>query len=50
VAAGIARRAWDPDSDVSAYNILLLKHGARGRVSVDSPTGQLIDNPAMLDW
>jgi uncharacterized membrane protein YkoI len=51
VAAGIARSASNPDSDVHAYNVLLDEGGRAQRVSVDSRTGQIISDPqALTAW
>jgi uncharacterized membrane protein YkoI len=51
VAAGIARSASNPDSDVHAYNVLLDTGGAVRRVSIDSVTGQVISDPqALTAW
>lgn len=48
VAAGIARSAADPNSDVHAYNVSILTGGRQQRVAVDSQTGSVIANPAAL--
>jgi uncharacterized membrane protein YkoI len=51
VAAGIARSASNPDSDVHAYNVLLDQGGTIKRVAVDSMTGQVISDPqALTAW
>jgi hypothetical protein len=51
VAAGIARSASNPDSDVHAYNVLLDTRGVVKRVAVDSMTGQVISDPqALTAW
>lgn len=51
VAAGIARSASNPDSDVHAYNVLLDQGGTIKRVAVDSMTGQIISDPqALTAW
>jgi len=51
VAAGIARSASNPDSDVHAYNVLLDNGGRVQRVAVDSMTGQVIADPqALTAW
>jgi uncharacterized membrane protein YkoI len=51
VAAGIARSASNPDSDVHAYNVLLDAGGRVKRVAVDSRTGQIISDPqALTAW
>jgi uncharacterized membrane protein YkoI len=51
VAAGIARSASNPDSDVHAYNVLLDNGGRIQRVAVDSMTGQVISDPqALTAW
>jgi uncharacterized membrane protein YkoI len=48
VAAGIARSAANPESDVHAYNVLLDNRGTIQRVAVDSATGQVIADPQAL--
>jgi uncharacterized membrane protein YkoI len=48
VAAGIARSASNPDSDVHAYNVLLNRGGNVKRVAIDSATGQVISDPSAL--
>lgn len=48
MAAGIARSASNPDSDVHAYNVLLNRAGSVKRVAVDSSTGQVISDPSAL--
>lgn len=48
MAAGIARSASNPDSDVHAYNVLLNRAGSVKRIAVDSATGQVISDPSML--
>jgi hypothetical protein len=51
IAAGIARSASNPDSDVHAYNVLLDERGTIQRVAVDSMTGQVISDPqALTAW
>ena len=51
IAAGIARSASNPESDVHAYNVLIDADGTTRRVSVDDSTGQIISDPGMLsDW
>ncbi len=51
IAAGIARSASNPDSDVHAYNILLDRDGAVHRRAVDSATDQVIADPgALSEW
>ncbi len=51
IAAGIARSASNPDSDVHAYNVLLDEGGRVQRVAVDSMTGQIISDPqALTAW
>ena len=51
IAAGIARSASDPDSEVHAYNVLLDVDGSVHRVAVDDSTGEVIANPgALADW
>ena len=49
IAAGIARSASDPGSDVHAYNILIDSAGSISRVAVDSATGAIIENPEALE-
>jgi uncharacterized membrane protein YkoI len=49
IAAGIARSASDPDSDVHAYNVLIDAAGSVSRVAVDSATGEIIANPGSLE-
>jgi uncharacterized membrane protein YkoI len=48
MAAGIARSASNPDSDVHAYNVLLNRGGSVKRVAIDSATGQVISDPSAL--
>jgi uncharacterized membrane protein YkoI len=48
MAAGIARSASNPDSDVHAYNVLLNRGGSVKRVAIDSSTGQVISDPSAL--
>jgi uncharacterized membrane protein YkoI len=48
VAAGIARSASNPDSDVHAYTVLLNLDGRAKSVSVDDSTGQVIEDPGAL--
>jgi uncharacterized membrane protein YkoI len=48
MAAGIARSASNPDSDVHAYNVLLNRGGSVKRVAIDSGTGQVISDPSAL--
>jgi uncharacterized membrane protein YkoI len=48
MAAGIARSASNPDSDVHAYNVLLNRGGSVKRVVVDSATGEVISDPSAL--
>ncbi len=51
IAAGIARSASNPDSDVHAYNVILDDGGHTMRVAVDGTTGQIISDPsALADW
>lgn len=49
IAAGIARSASDPSSDVHAYNILIDSNGSTRRVAVDSATGAIISDPGALE-
>jgi uncharacterized membrane protein YkoI len=48
VAAGIARSASNPESDVHAYNVLVAVDGRASRVAVDDSTGQVIADPSAL--
>jgi uncharacterized membrane protein YkoI len=48
MAAGIARSASNPDSEVHAYNVLLNRGGSVKRVAVDSATGEVISDPSAL--
>jgi len=48
MAAGIARSASNPDSEVHAYNVLLNRGGSVKRVAVDSSTGEVISDPSAL--
>ncbi len=48
MAAGIARSASNPESEVHAYNVLLNRGGSVKRVAVDSATGQVIADPSAL--
>jgi uncharacterized membrane protein YkoI len=48
MAAGIARSASNPDSDVHAYNVLLNRGGSVKRVAIDSATGEVISDPSAL--
>jgi hypothetical protein len=50
VVAGIARSASNPDSDVKAYRVGILKGGQLISVAVDTQTGQQITDPQALDW
>jgi len=51
VAAGIARSASSPGSDVHAYNILVDRDGNVHRRAVDSATNEVIADPgALSDW
>ncbi|MDB5394249.1 MAG: hypothetical protein JWM91_1755 [Rhodospirillales bacterium] len=51
IAAGIARSASSPSSDVHAYNILIVRDGTVRRRAVDSDTGEVIADPsALADW
>jgi len=50
-AAGIARSASNPDSDIHACNILLDVNNSPLRVAVDDSTGEIIADPrALADW
>jgi uncharacterized membrane protein YkoI len=48
MAAGIARSASNPESEVHAYNVLLNRGGSVKRVAIDSATGQVISDPSVL--
>jgi uncharacterized membrane protein YkoI len=48
MAAGIARSASNPDSDVHAYTVLLDVNGAVRRVTIDDSTGEVIADPGAL--
>jgi hypothetical protein len=48
VAAGIARSASNPTSDVHAYNVSILQAGEQRRVAVDSQSGEVIEDPSAL--
>jgi len=48
MAAGIARSASNPDSEVHAYNVLLNRDGRVKRVAIDSATGEVISDPSAL--
>jgi uncharacterized membrane protein YkoI len=48
IAAGIARSASNPSSDVHAYNILIVRDGTVRRRAVDSNTGEVIADPSTL--
>jgi uncharacterized membrane protein YkoI len=51
IAAGIARSASNPNSDVHAYNILVDQDGRVHRVSVDDSTDEVIADPqALAGW
>jgi uncharacterized membrane protein YkoI len=51
VAAGIARSASNPESDVHAYTVLVVEGGVRVKsVSVDASTGQVIADPSALSY
>jgi uncharacterized membrane protein YkoI len=48
VAAGIARSASNPTSDVQAYNVMLDMDGSAHRVSVDDSSGEIVSDPSAL--
>jgi uncharacterized membrane protein YkoI len=48
IAAGIARSASNPTSEVHAYNVLIVRDGNVQRRAVDSDTGQVIADPSAL--
>lgn len=50
VAAGIARSASNPTSEVQAYTVLLDVNGGVQSVSVDTSTGEVIANPGALSY
>jgi hypothetical protein len=51
IAAGIARSAADPLSDIHAYNVLVDDAGTERRVAVDDATGKVITDPqAFESW
>ncbi len=51
IAAGIARSASNPTSEVHAYNVLLDMSGTERRLAVDDKTGQVIADPqALAAW
>jgi len=50
MAAGIARSASNPDSDVQAYTVLLNVAGTVRSVSLDISTGQMIADPSTLKY
>jgi uncharacterized membrane protein YkoI len=50
VAAGIARSASNPDSDVHAYTVLLNVRGTVRSVSIDVTNGEVIADPSALRY
>jgi hypothetical protein len=48
VAAGIARSASNPTSEVQAYNVMLDMDGSARRVAVDDSSGEVISDPSAL--
>ncbi|MGO9935153.1 MAG: hypothetical protein ACLPV8_25525 [Steroidobacteraceae bacterium] len=50
VAAGIARSAANPDSDVQAYTVLLDVRGTVQSVSIDVSNGEVISDPSALSY
>jgi len=50
VAAGIARSASNPESDVKAYTVLLDVRGDVRSVSIDVTTGEVIADPSALSY
>jgi uncharacterized membrane protein YkoI len=48
MAAGIARSASNPSSEVHAYNVLLNRGGSLKRAAIDSATGEVISDPSAL--
>jgi len=48
MAAGIARSASNPESEVHAYNVLLNRGGSVKRVAIDTVTGEEIADPSAL--
>jgi uncharacterized membrane protein YkoI len=49
-AAGIARSASNPDSEVHAYTVLVVVSGKVQSVSVDSSNGEVISDPSALSY
>jgi uncharacterized membrane protein YkoI len=49
-AAGIARSASNPDSDVHAYTVLVDDGGRVRSVSIDSSNGEVIEDPSALNY
>jgi uncharacterized membrane protein YkoI len=49
IAAGIARGASNPASNIHAYNVLLDDGGSVKRVVLDSSTGEIISDPSSLE-
>lgn len=50
VVAGVARSAANPNSDVQAYMVGLLRGGNLRMVAVNSSSGAVIANPSALSW
>jgi uncharacterized membrane protein YkoI len=48
IAAGIARSASNPTSDVQAYNVMLDVDGRARRVAIDDSNGEVIADPRAL--
>jgi uncharacterized membrane protein YkoI len=49
-AAGIARSASNPDSDVHAYTVLVDEGGRVRSVSIDASNGEVIEDPSALNY
>lgn len=50
LAAGIARSASNPDSEVQAYTVLLDARGKVRSVSIDIANGEVIADPSALRY
>jgi hypothetical protein len=50
IAAGIAPSASNPESDVQAYNVLVLHNGVVSRFAIDDRSGQIIADPRVLSY
>jgi uncharacterized membrane protein YkoI len=49
-AAGVARSASNPDSDVHAYTVLVDDGGRVRSISIDSSNGEVIEDPSALNY